>query len=1317
MDLKSFFNVEFRTDTEQKAAKIESDLRKVDSSLKKTQDEATKTADTVNTSGSRIAESTGQVDRRFKSTGDAATVTKGKVEGLSGGFKGLFESMAGFAKAGLVAAGITSVGVSVAASIATFREFEQGLADLSAITGASGKDLDFYAESARKMAASTTLGATDIVKAFQLIGSAKPELLQNAEALKSVTASAITLSEAAGTDVAQAADTMASALNQFGEGASEADRYINVMAAGANFGAAEISDMGEALKVSGVAAGNFGLSFEDANAALQLMSTNALKGSEAGTQFKGVIVALETKMSDEFKPSVVGMSQALENLGNMHMTAEQQVKLFGRENLIAGQILSGQSEKFTKMRDDITGTNMAYEQAEIRTNTLAGSQKMFGNAMEELALTLTSDTGVGNVLKWIVEGFTLFVQAITMAVDGIVLIVKGTFDLVAAFVNLIDYNGFLVKTFDETVGAIQYLAENFDYIKLIIANDMINAIAHLAEFLEIAFRDMIAPIQLLSNAFVDLVAYILDLSVKAAPVFDRIFGQDTASIISASADSIRTLKFEVKDHATIVADAGKKYDGFRTAMDETTEAEIDQLNSTVKLKEENKKKNAVAEETAALDEKAAKAAAKAAKAIEDVKEKAEDELYALTHTNKETAIYNALKDAGVTANSGSGKEIVVLIGHLEDEKEAVRELKETEEKRKKDVAQAAKDAAKVEMDAIKELEKSDQEAAEAHEKFWTSSRDTLSGFFFEFAKEGMGAFDTLVEGFKSMITKMIAEAAANQIILGVTTLIGGTTATTAQAAIGKSASSMLGGGESLFSGGIEGMTSKVMGGIQSGFNSLASGYEGIANIAQANGFQNVAGAARTSAGQYSGTMTNSVMNAGLNIGAGMVGAYAGTAVFGETTGIGSGIGGAIGSIWGPIGTMIGSFIGSGLEKGLGKLTGHANQNNDHGGGSFDTSTGQEKLTTWGENNQNSLNNANDIYGIIKGFADAMDSDIKGNIQTGKDGLKYNGQKFNSPDDLLASAFREIIKVSPMVDDALQEVILSFKGTAQEFTEFAATSIMVDELIKSAKNLTPELDAMIRAYKGTNDETKLFAASIVNMTEVLATNAVDDASAALLEAKKIESEGMIGLYNTQMEVVAEMAANFDGSALSAANLNDALVGSKTAAYQMTVGIMQLSDQMVAMFTNSAASIREQLMSEEELAKHRLEERDVLMESMKTLVNPEDISRVGKEIDRLNTALFSALSEDEKKKFGEEFAAFAEEAAIATSAQLKSTVDLVRTTQETQNAIINSLLQNAATKQDAAADKMTEAAQLFIAAALKIPSSIVVTVNGDGGDITG
>jgi len=301
-------------------------------------------------------------------------------------------SLRGLAKsAGVIAIALAAIKIG-AGVVKSQKAFGQAVSDLSAITGAVGKDLDFLREKSKQFGAQTTLTATEAAEAFKIIASAKPDLLENVEALALVTEEAIALAEATGEDLPTAANVMASALNQFGEGADQASRFINVLAAGSKRGAALVGDMGTALEQSGIIASQAGLSFEETNAALQLMSSRALKGSKAGNQFRGVLLALTAQSRDELKPEVVGLQTALENLAAAGLDeGSASVRLFGRENLAAAKTLIQQRDALGKLTEQLTGTNIAYEQQAIRVDNLSGDVKTLKSAYEGLELTIGAE--------------------------------------------------------------------------------------------------------------------------------------------------------------------------------------------------------------------------------------------------------------------------------------------------------------------------------------------------------------------------------------------------------------------------------------------------------------------------------------------------------------------------------------------------------------------------------------------------------------------------------------------------------------------------------------------------------------------------------------------------------------------------------------------------------------------------------------------------------------------------------------------------------------------------------------------------------------
>ena len=324
-----------------------------------------------------------QTDKELKKLGKSADVAEKSSDSLGKSFAKTA------AKVGALLVAVRGLGALFVSAIRKHKEFTKAVSELSAITGATGKDLKFYAEQAKEIGKTTTLSASQAVTAFKLIASAKPDLLENKEALAAVTKQAVLLAEATGEDLTTAANTVGSALNQFGAGAEEASRFVNVLAAGSKYGASEVNQMAEALKMSGVVASNAGLSFEETNAALQTLAAGAIKGTMAGTALRGVLLKLTTQANDNFNPAVVGMEKAFVNLKEANLSATEQTKLFGQEGITAAQILIKQSDTLDTLTGKLTGTQTALEQASVATDNLAGDADRLASAWEGLLLSFS----------------------------------------------------------------------------------------------------------------------------------------------------------------------------------------------------------------------------------------------------------------------------------------------------------------------------------------------------------------------------------------------------------------------------------------------------------------------------------------------------------------------------------------------------------------------------------------------------------------------------------------------------------------------------------------------------------------------------------------------------------------------------------------------------------------------------------------------------------------------------------------------------------------------------------------------------------------
>ena len=340
---------------------------------------------------------------------------------------------------------VISVAAGLRAVVGVFqkgREFSGALADLSAITGATGADLEFLTEASKEFGITTTLSATQAARAFKLVASAKPDLLKNVVALKAVTKEAITLSEATGQDLPSSAKALGSALNQFGAGSNQANKFINVLAAGAKLGASEVADTAEALKASGVIASQAGLSFEELNASIQTLAKVGIKGGDAGTALRNILLILTTQTKQHLNPEIVGINKALENLSREGLDAAGMLKLFDRRSLSAARTLIKYRGELSQLTKGLTGTNIAQEQAEIKAKSFDGKMKTLNSSIEGFALALFDNAKPA--LTSLVEGFTDAARWATKNADKIVEVAK-VFAAGSAFVAALGVTLLAVK--------------------------------------------------------------------------------------------------------------------------------------------------------------------------------------------------------------------------------------------------------------------------------------------------------------------------------------------------------------------------------------------------------------------------------------------------------------------------------------------------------------------------------------------------------------------------------------------------------------------------------------------------------------------------------------------------------------------------------------------------------------------------------------------------------------------------------------------------------------------------------------------------------
>lgn len=296
---------------------------------------------------------------------------------------------------------------------------EEAKADVQALTGLDEESIAWLEQQAKRLSTSMDengirirQSATEILDAYKLVGSAKPELLQDKEALNDVTKQALILAQASGMTLKDAVDAATLSLNQFGDGADQAARYTNVMAAGSKYGSAAVESITKSLRNSGVAAASANVSIEQTVGMIEALAEKGIKDEVAGTGLKKFFLTLQTG-ADETNPKIVGLETALDNLAAKQLNATKIKEMFGEEGYNVASVLINETEKVKYYTQAVTGTGVAIEQAGIKSQTAAAKLDQAKNKMQEMGIALMEKLNPGlvsaanGIVNWTQKGVKL----------------------------------------------------------------------------------------------------------------------------------------------------------------------------------------------------------------------------------------------------------------------------------------------------------------------------------------------------------------------------------------------------------------------------------------------------------------------------------------------------------------------------------------------------------------------------------------------------------------------------------------------------------------------------------------------------------------------------------------------------------------------------------------------------------------------------------------------------------------------------------------------------------------------------------------------
>lgn len=354
------------------------------------------------------------VTKEFDKLGDGVTQSSEKTEkSVSASFGKMIASIGALA-------GVQAVIRNV---ISTFASFEQSMANVAAVAGATPDEFEKLTAAAREAGETTKFTASQAADALYNLVQAGLDATESIDALDGV----LSLAAATGADLATSAATVTASLSQYSLDAKEASRVSNVFAAAISNSQASMDKLGSAFRQVGPVAGALGISLEETTGALQALFDAGFRGEQAGTVLRNILsqladtagpaseklAALGVDMS-AIDPTANSLIDVLGTLAEANLSAGEAINVFGLE---AGpgllQLLKAGRDGLQDYTDAVTGTDAASKQAEIQMNTLQGDIYTLNSALEGLAI------GVGNGLNPLLRSLAQTLTNIVLAVNAV----------------------------------------------------------------------------------------------------------------------------------------------------------------------------------------------------------------------------------------------------------------------------------------------------------------------------------------------------------------------------------------------------------------------------------------------------------------------------------------------------------------------------------------------------------------------------------------------------------------------------------------------------------------------------------------------------------------------------------------------------------------------------------------------------------------------------------------------------------------------------------------------------------------------------------
>lgn len=356
---------------------------------------------------------------------------------LKGAAKGA--GVAGAALSAGITAPLTAIAVGALRSAA---EFEQNMNVLQQVAGATDTQMASLTAQGLELGRVTSFSAGEAAAGMLELAKAGLTATQAGDAIAGVLA----LAAAGGLNVASAAEIAANAMNAFGLAASDTGMVADLLAAAANASSVEVDDLAMSFRMAASVFASSGQSIQDLTTGLALMGNAGLKGSDAGTSLKQMMLSLTAPtakaagLMEELGIAVFDAQGAMlpfrDILGSLegamaNMTDQQRsaalATIFGSDAVRAANILlAAGTTGWDEMAAAVSKAGVAQDMAAARMSGLTGALEYLRGSVDSvlIAVGLPFLQMLGDWARGIADAASSF-SSLSPAVQGMILAFLG----------------------------------------------------------------------------------------------------------------------------------------------------------------------------------------------------------------------------------------------------------------------------------------------------------------------------------------------------------------------------------------------------------------------------------------------------------------------------------------------------------------------------------------------------------------------------------------------------------------------------------------------------------------------------------------------------------------------------------------------------------------------------------------------------------------------------------------------------------------------------------------------------------------------------